>query len=79
MKSLLAMVPLVAMIVFFFEIKYVFGFMGDTCFCNFKEAWIRVDDTAYHCMDDVGKFYQKFIYIKLVYVCVGLFTFFYQF
>ena len=39
MKSALVMLPIFGMITFFFETKYVLGFMGDTCFCTFREYW----------------------------------------
>lgn len=38
-KSAGALLPLFGFITFFFETKYVLGFMGDTCFCKYKEAW----------------------------------------
>ena len=80
MKSGLALLPLFGMITFFFETKYVLGFMGDTCFCKFQEYWERVDPNGgYYCMDEIGGLYQKLIYIKLVYVSITLFVTFYQF
>jgi hypothetical protein len=77
MKSVLALLPIFGMITFFFETKYVLGFMGDTCFCKFKVYWQRADNTDYFCMDEIGGFYQKLIYIKLVYVSITLFVTFF--
>jgi hypothetical protein len=54
MKSALASLPLIGLITFFMETKYVLGFMGDACFCNFEPFWTRVDESPYYCMKDVG-------------------------
>ena len=76
MKPVFAFIPLLALIVFFLEIKYVFGFMGDTCFCRFKQAWTYIDDSPYHCMDDIGNMYRSLVYFKLVFVSISLFFIF---
>ena len=76
----LALLPIFGMITFFFETKYVLGFMGDTCFCTFRVYWQRFnDDTGYFCMEDIETFYQKLIYVKLIYVSITLFVTFFQF
>jgi hypothetical protein len=79
MKTALALLPLLGLVTFFFEAVTVLGFMGDTCFCRYKEYWQRMDENEYFCMDDIGGMYQKLIYIKLVYVSITMFVTFFQF